>query len=68
MKTDFDLLQQENALLKLKINSLNQKISFLKSNNLNNSQNTGISQEKNVSNKFNRSMPKLSNYSITPKI
>ena len=68
MKTDFDLLQQENALLKLKINSLNQKISFLKSNNLNNSQNTGISQEKNVSNKFNRSMPKLSNYSITTKI
>ena len=68
IKIDFDLLQQENTLLKLKINSLNQKISFLKTNNLNNSQNNSISQEKTVSNKYNRSMPKLSNYSITPKI
>ena len=68
IKTDMDLLLQENALLKLKINSLNQKISFLKSNNNLNSSQSSISPEKNISTKANKSMPKLTNYSITPKI
>ena len=68
MRIGFDSLQQENALLKLKINSLNKKISFLINNNLNNSQNASISQKKIVSNKYYRSMPKLSNSSLTPKI
>ena len=68
LKTDFELLQQENTLLKLKINSLNQKILFLKNNNLNNSLNSSISQEKNISNKFNRSMPKMNNSTIIPNV
>ena len=69
LKNDYDLLQQENNLLKLKINSLNKKIQILRNNNINNSQ-SHISPEKNEKHPIrnNRSMPKNSNLSMTPKI
>ena len=69
LRNDYDLLQQENNLLKLKINALNKKIQNLRTNNLNNSHNS-ISPEKSERNhnRTNRSMPKKSNPSMTPKI
>ena len=67
MKTDYDLLQQENNLLKLKINSLNQKITNLKNINVNSSQNSTISPEKTYSNRFNKSMPKIAKSFMSPR-
>ena len=67
MKTDYDLLQQENNLLKLKINSLNQKITNLKNININNSQNSTISPEKTYSNRFHKSMPKIEKSFMSPR-
>ena len=63
LKNDFDLLQQENNLLKLKISSLNKKINNYKTNNISNSQNS-INPEKNNSSRYNRSMPKINSTSI----
>lgn len=63
LKNDFDLLQQENNLLKLKISSLNKKINNYKTLNINNNQNN-INSEKNNSSRYNRSMPKINNASI----
>ena len=69
LKIDYDLLQQENNLLKLKINSLNQKITNLKNININNSQNSStLSPEKTYSNRFNKSMPKITKTFMSPKI
>ncbi len=66
LKNDLDLLQQENNLLKLKITSLNKKISNFKNININNSLNN-VNSEKNSSNR-NKSMPKIGNSFMSPKI
>ena len=68
LKTDNDLLQQENNLLKLKINSLNQKINNLKNININSSQNSSLSPEKAYSNRFNKSMPKITKTFMSPRV
>lgn len=75
LKSDFELLQQENNLLKVKINSLNQKISNLRNLSINISQNINISQEKNYSSRqnknhssrYNYSLPKSTKSVLTPK-
>jgi hypothetical protein len=67
LKSDFELLQQENNVLKLKINSLNQKISNLRNLNISISQNSSISQEKNYTSRNNQTIPKSTKSVMTPK-
>lgn len=70
LKNDFDLLQQENNLLKVKIDSLNKKISNLRnftSNSQNESPIRKVFSNNSDRNKY-RSIAKMNNTFMSPKI